>query len=142
MNKSNETGYVYRSSNPFIRFLASGFMNGIIELSGIINIDFKDGSGLDIGCADGDLLFNLSKSVKMNNLVAIDMDHQKILSSKGINKDINHCVSDALNLPFSDGTFDYVMAMEVLEHIPEPEKAMAEILRVAKKAGMIVSSSK
>lgn len=140
MNKSNETGYVYRSSNPFIRFLASGFLNGIIELSDIINIDFKGGLGLDIGCADGDLLFNLSKSVKMNNLVAIDMDHQKILSSTGINKDISHCVSDAVHLPFSDGTFDYVMAMEVLEHIPEPEKAMAEILRVAKKnVRMIVS---
>jgi SAM-dependent methyltransferase len=37
-----------------------------------------------------------------------------------------------LKLPFADGDFDHVIASEVLEHIPEDERALAEITRVLK----------
>ncbi len=37
---------------------------------------------------------------------------------------------DALRLPFADGSFDRVIASEVLEHIPDDEAAMAELARV------------
>ena len=37
---------------------------------------------------------------------------------------------DALELPFADGSFDRVIASEVLEHIPDDESAMAELTRV------------
>lgn len=140
MNNSNETGFVYRSDNPLIRLLASGFQKSIIELSDHLKIDFKRELGLDIGCADGDLLNNLSKSIEITKLVAIDLDHLKAASSATININISHCASDATELPFPDHTFDYVMAMEVLEHIPEPERAMKEISRVAKKNAKIIVS--
>jgi SAM-dependent methyltransferase len=47
------------------------------------------------------------------------------------------CVrADALHLPFSDHTFDKVIASEVMEHIPEDETAMQEIHRVLKPGGV------
>ena len=42
---------------------------------------------------------------------------------------------DALKLPFADGSFDRVIASEVLEHIPDDEKAMAELARVLRPGG-------
>lgn len=45
--------------------------------------------------------------------------------------------ADALVLPFADATFDRVIASEVLEHIPEDEQAMREIVRVTKPGGTI-----
>ena len=42
---------------------------------------------------------------------------------------------DALRLPFADGTFDRVIASEVLEHIPDDEAAMAELARVLRPGG-------
>ena len=42
---------------------------------------------------------------------------------------------DALRLPFADGSFDRVIASEVLEHIPEDERAMAELSRVLRPGG-------
>jgi SAM-dependent methyltransferase len=44
-------------------------------------------------------------------------------------------VGDALRLPFVTGTFDRVIASEVLEHIPDDRGAMAELSRVTKPGG-------
>jgi SAM-dependent methyltransferase len=46
-------------------------------------------------------------------------------------------VGDALNLPYADQTFDYVIASEILEHIPEDDAAIAELLRVLKVGGTL-----
>jgi SAM-dependent methyltransferase len=42
------------------------------------------------------------------------------------------------SLPFGDETFDVVTAMDVLEHVPDPSGAIAEIARVLKATGLIV----
>lgn len=43
---------------------------------------------------------------------------------------------DALGLPYPDGHFDRVIASEILEHIPEDEKAIMELARVLKPGGL------
>jgi SAM-dependent methyltransferase len=42
---------------------------------------------------------------------------------------------DALALPFPDGHFDEVVAAEILEHVPDDKRAMAEIERVLRPGG-------
>jgi SAM-dependent methyltransferase len=44
---------------------------------------------------------------------------------------------DALRLPFADGTFDRVIAAEVLEHVPDDAAAMAELARVLRPGGTL-----
>jgi SAM-dependent methyltransferase len=46
-------------------------------------------------------------------------------------------VGDALNLPYADQTFDCVIASEILEHIPEDDAAIAELVRVLKVGGTL-----
>lgn len=45
--------------------------------------------------------------------------------------------SNAMELPFSDGSFDVVASYQMLEHIPHPKAALLEMLRVAKSGGTI-----
>lgn len=48
------------------------------------------------------------------------------------------CVAtDALDLPFADGSFDRVIASEVLEHIEDDALAMSEIARVLRRGGRV-----
>jgi len=44
---------------------------------------------------------------------------------------------DALDLPFADGSFDRVIAAEILEHIPSDEAAITEIARVTRPGGLV-----
>jgi len=49
-------------------------------------------------------------------------------------------VGDALSLPYADETFDCVIASEILEHVPEDDAAIAELIRVLKVGGTLAVS--
>lgn len=61
-------------------------------------------------------------------------DDPAVAESGGLGEAV---VGDALALPFSEGTFDRVIAAEVLEHIPDDRGAMAELVRVLRPGGTI-----
>lgn len=45
------------------------------------------------------------------------------------------------NIPFRDGTFDIVVALEVIEHVPNVQKSFSDVKRVLKKDGYFVFST-
>lgn len=45
---------------------------------------------------------------------------------------------DGMVLPFRDTAFDTVLCNEVLEHVPEPSRFMAEVARVIKPGGILL----
>ncbi|NLU83322.1 methyltransferase domain-containing protein [Rhodococcus sp. HNM0569] len=49
-------------------------------------------------------------------------------------------VGDALALPYPDGHFDGVLACEILEHIPDDDTAIAELVRVVRPGGTVAVS--
>ena len=49
-------------------------------------------------------------------------------------------IGDVRNLPYPDDTFDVVIAIEVLEHIPDPEVGLSEAMRVLKPGGYAITA--
>jgi len=47
-------------------------------------------------------------------------------------------VADARSVPFADASFDYVLAIDLLPHIPVPEQLLAEARRVLKPGGVLI----
>ena len=91
---------------------------------------------LDIGCYDGYFLSTLDgiESYGIDN----DIEALKIASNK-VNFAISHDISNK-QLPFAKDSFDFVVCMEVLEHLKDPDKLMVEIRRVVKAFGTVLIS--
>jgi demethylmenaquinone methyltransferase/2-methoxy-6-polyprenyl-1,4-benzoquinol methylase len=56
----------------------------------------------------------------------------------GIGVNLNGRQVSAERLPFADGEFDLVMAAHLLEHLPEPTRALTELLRVLQPGGVLI----
>ncbi len=48
---------------------------------------------------------------------------------------------DIMDIPFKDERFDVITSLEVLEHVPDIQKALSETRRVLKKGGLFVMST-
>lgn len=101
-------------------------------------IEKVDGKVLDIGSADGVFTKVLVDKTKANKVIGIDVLRPSVAWAnkhwRG-NKKMVFKVGDAHNLPFKDEMFNAVFALEVLEHVFEPLKALREIKRVLKHDG-------
>jgi SAM-dependent methyltransferase len=50
-------------------------------------------------------------------------------------------ICSALELTFPDNSFDTVVSTEVLEHVPDPQRALREMFRVVKPGGFVIVST-
>jgi len=96
---------------------------------------------LDLGCGDGrDMIVFERKGARCTG---VDFSEQMIregvkrLRKAGVSK-ARLFVGSAQSLPFKDESFDKVSCSEIIEHIPDWEKAIREISRVVKRGGLVV----
>lgn len=104
-------------------------------------IEPTGGKILDIGCADGVFTKKTLDKSKADKIVGIDVLPTSVEWAKNHwknNKKLSFEVGDAHNLKFPANTFDAVVALEVLEHVFDPQKVLWEIKRVLKKGGYAV----
>ena len=96
---------------------------------------------LDAGCGDGTLAIMLAQ--KGARVTACDISPiniaagKKQAEKKGLEAYVEFMTADAESLPFADNSFDWVISSHVLEHVPDFEKALAEIRRVTTKKAII-----
>ena len=92
-------------------------------------------SVLDIGSGTGRALFMLKREMPEIRIRGIEPspDLRAAAQAKGLASD-EIVDGDAQSLKFRDGEFDLVCAFGALHHIPKPELAVGEMLRVSKRA--------
>jgi 2-polyprenyl-3-methyl-5-hydroxy-6-metoxy-1,4-benzoquinol methylase len=121
----------YGSTNPVVRRLMAGFEATLEELFA----QAAPGSVLDVGCGEGVLTARWAQELGTGRVVGIDLEDPKLRREWDLRRrpNLEFRAMAAENLPFGEDEFDLAAATEVLEHVPDPERTVAEMARVAKR---------
>lgn len=122
----------YGSTNPVVRRLMARFEATLEELYAAA----APRTLLDVGCGEGVLTHRwATRPDAPERVVGIDLDdpllHREWETRRAPN--LSYRVMKAEHLPFADGEFEVATAIEVLEHVPDPEHTVAEMARVASR---------
>ncbi len=121
----------YGSANPVVRRMMAGFERSLQEL--FVRAGAR--SLLDVGCGEGVLVQRWAQQLPERRVVGIDLEEESIQAGwaeRGA-PNLDYIVMRAENLPFAENEFDVACAIEVLEHVPDPEHTLAEMARCAER---------
>ena len=96
----------------------------------------KFGRVLDLGCGDGDYAKNL-KDLGFE-VVASDMDLERFKYRDLIKFEASNLEKP---LPLPESSFDYVLFLEVIEHLYNPNFVIEQVSRVLKPSGVLILST-
>jgi 2-polyprenyl-3-methyl-5-hydroxy-6-metoxy-1,4-benzoquinol methylase len=127
----------YGSTNPVVRRLMAGFERDLDELFELA----APSSVLDVGCGEGVLVHAWAQRLAARDpddpprVVGIDLEEESIQAGWSARQapNLEYRVMQAANLPFAANEFTLASAIEVLEHVPDPEHTLAEMARCAER---------
>ncbi|MFT3889743.1 MAG: methyltransferase domain-containing protein [Arachnia sp.] len=95
---------------------------------------------LDVGAGPGTISADLAQLTQHVTLTEISDDVLELsrayLAERGVTN-ASFDVQDVHALTYADGTFDVVHAHQVLQHVADPVRALAEMRRVTKPGGLV-----
>jgi 2-polyprenyl-3-methyl-5-hydroxy-6-metoxy-1,4-benzoquinol methylase len=120
----------YGSAIPVVRRLMARFESALDDLMARA----QPGSLLDVGCGEGVLTQRWARALAPGRVVGIDLDDPGLQAhwERRAEPNLEYRAQRAEALPFDDAEFDLAAAVEVLEHVPDPTRTVAEMARVAR----------
>jgi ubiquinone/menaquinone biosynthesis C-methylase UbiE len=120
---------IYRFQQPLIR--SSAWALDLVPLAGDERI-------LDVGCGNGLHLAELTRREHRGAVCGMDLSNGMLPAARA-RSDAALLVGDAQRLPFADASFDRVLAMHMLYHVPDRDLAIAEFRRVLRPDGVALA---
>jgi len=115
----NDMGPSRRSVDSFLPFL---------EWIGIT----RETRLLDVACGAGAFLACVGE---VRRACGIDLSSRAINVAKTVANFASYCVGDMQTLPYEDASFDVIVCIGALEHVPDMRMALSEMARVSVKQG-------
>jgi SAM-dependent methyltransferase len=121
----------YGSQNPVVKRLMTGFHGSLSQLWEEAGPE----SVLDVGCGEGVLTTEWAERLGHRRIVGIDLEDPKLAQEWAAHHrpNLEFRAEEATSLSFADHEFDMATAIEVLEHVPEPQATLSEMARVARR---------
>jgi len=90
---------------------------------------------LEVGSGMGHLVGQLEDTFET---YGIDVNHWAVKQSKPVIDTSQLQTASAQELPYGEGVFNVVIIKHIVEHLPDPQKAIQEIGRVTEKGGTLI----
>ncbi|MCH9685641.1 MAG: class I SAM-dependent methyltransferase [Deltaproteobacteria bacterium] len=122
----------YSTANPIARHLMRGFLGAVTELYRMT----EPRSVLEVGCGEGELAAHLwQQGPRPDRFEICDVDLDQL--APDVPAAIERREASIYALPWPDDAFDLVLCCEVLEHLQDPARGLAELARVARRHVLI-----
>jgi len=136
---ANPISFVQFMETSHVQPTAQSYKQAIME-----QLALREGATiLDVGCGTGQDALDLAQAVGPHGrVVGIDCSETMLEAARAraaqAQLPVEYVLADATQLPFADASFDGCQASRVLGHLHEPERALAEMVRVARTGARIV----
>ena len=127
----------YRENEAYAEFLANWDSKFYAKYADTLKPTKPGGRALDVGCGVGQVVARLTAAGV--EAYGVDVSEPNIARTQKVSPRCQ--IYDGKHLPFADNFFASVGAINVLEHVEEPEAFIAELVRVAEPGGRVVISS-
>lgn len=119
----------YGTSNIVYRRLIANFERHLLALL----TQSVPRSMLEVGCGEGHWIAQIGERMPEIELVGLDIGIEVLQEARQASPSAQFLQGSALGLPFASNSFDHVLATEVLEHLPDPAAAVAELARITRR---------
>jgi ubiquinone/menaquinone biosynthesis C-methylase UbiE len=131
-NVAGNTYDKYASKNPIEKRMMNGFFSALDRMLAALEPDVV----VEIGAGEGRVTERLVERFPKATVVGLDLPDTDLADEwDGI--DVPMFFGDATRMPFVDKSIDLVVGLEVLEHVPQPERALADIARVCRGTAIL-----
>ena len=96
---------------------------------------------IDVGCGDGAALAVAAAHNPAHRFAGIDWSGDALRSAHALGLTVLRAGVTAPGLPVADGTADVVIMSELIEHLVDPDGAVAEVRRVLRPGGSLLLST-
>ncbi len=127
----------YRHNEAYAEFLANWDPGFYAKYADAVKPGQAGARVLDVGCGAGQVVDRLTQAGFEAH--GVDVSEPNIARARKISERCQ--MYDGRHLPFPDDHFASVGALNVLEHVEEPEAFLAELVRVVTPGGRLVVSS-
>lgn len=117
----------YATSNPIERRLMQGFLR---VLDACLPAT-PPATVLEVGMGEAEIASRVRQRYPGASIIGIDLPDRALAEAWG-SKGIAGAFADIARLPFPSDSFDLVLAIEVLEHVPDPDAALSDLARVGR----------
>lgn len=120
----------HMSDNPVQRKLIDRFHAKVTD----VVVGLAPSTLLDAGCGEGFVAEIFQQRLPNASIVGFDVLDDSVTLAQRRNPDGLFTLGDIYNIDHPDNSFDVVYCFEVLEHLEEPDRALAAMARVASRA--------
>lgn len=118
----------YEESSAIHKFALSRFYRTLDSMLSAVTAQ----SVLDAGSGEGHILSKFLDG-HYEQIYGMDLDQERLVYSRQHHSHLPVVNGNLHHIPFPDNAFDLVICLEVLEHVGQPDKALAELFRVTRR---------